>query len=218
MAWPTAAVERLRGQEEEDDDDDDGRSADGWIVIAASPTRHRRPDPAHHGLNPGAQVQRLLCQPTHPDDHDHERRTLSTLQHPPHTRAPLIDTRSQVLSGIADTVAQTLTAFRIRQQQRQADPEAAVGGKDDLFSVEIHDLVDSKRVPWPEHSRFRQGPPPFEFERMIRFMSYAFIMTPLQHRWFGFLNKTFPVHTGKATLNALKRMAFDQLLFAPCGR
>jgi protein Mpv17 len=48
-------------------------------------------------------------------------------------------------------------------------------------------------------------------------MSYAFIMTPLQHRWFAFLSKTFPLTGTGNTVTALKRVAFDQLLFAPCG-
>jgi len=117
-----------------------------------------------------------------------------------------------VLGGIADTVAQTLTAFKRRQRQRQDDPEA---GKDDFFSVEIRDM--DKKVPWPEDPKFKQAPPPFDFERTVRFMSYGFIMTPLQHRWFAFLNSTFPVVAGKGLTSALKRVAFDQLLFAPCG-
>ncbi|TKA80320.1 hypothetical protein B0A55_02204 [Friedmanniomyces simplex] len=118
-----------------------------------------------------------------------------------------------VLSGIADTTAQTLTAFRRRQAQRAADPEP--GHKDDFFSIEIQDL--DKKVPWPDSPSFCQAPPPFDFERTVRFMSYGFIMAPLQHRWFAFLHKTFPLTSGGATANALKRVAFDQLLFAPCG-
>ncbi|KAK3634905.1 hypothetical protein LTR56_012167 [Elasticomyces elasticus] len=119
-----------------------------------------------------------------------------------------------VLSGIADTTAQTLTAFRRRSAQRSlADPELAAH-RDDFFSIEIQDL--DKKIPWPDRL---PPPPPFDFERTVRFMSYAFIMAPLQHRWFAFLHKTFPFPaTGHgATANALKRVAFDQLLFAPCG-
>merc|ERR1712014_559626 len=76
-----------------------------------------------------------------------------------------------------------------------------------------------KRVPWPERHEYKQAPPPFDFERMVRFMAYPFIMAPLQHRWFGFLNTRFPVGAGSGggTMNAFRRVAFDQLLFAPCG-
>lgn len=119
----------------------------------------------------------------------------------------------QVLGGIADTTAQTLTAFRRRQAQRAADPEAG-NGKDDFFTVEIQDL--DKKVPWPD-LQSRNKPPPFDFERLIRFMAYGFMMAPLQHKWFGFLEKTFPLAGGRATASAFKRVAFDQLLFAPCG-
>ncbi|KAK5123094.1 hypothetical protein LTR85_003291 [Meristemomyces frigidus] len=118
-----------------------------------------------------------------------------------------------VLGGIADTVAQTLTAFKRRQRQRELDPEDG-NNKDDFLSMEIQEV--NKKVPWPAES-LQARPPPFDFERLVRFMSYGFIMAPLQHRWFGFLHKTFPLEGGKATTNALRRVAFDQLLFAPCG-
>lgn len=133
-------------------------------------------------------------------------------------RRPVFTTMitNAVLGGIADTVAQTLTAFKRRQRQRQSDPEAA-GNRDDFFSVEIQDLAD-KKVPWPQSPlHMRHAPPPFDFERLVRFMAYGFIMAPLQHRWFSFLHNTFPISGGKATTNALRRVAFDQLLFAPCG-
>lgn len=49
-------------------------------------------------------------------------------------------------------------------------------------------------------------------------MAYGFIMAPVQHKWFSFLAHTFPIAgSRKATTNALRRVAFDQLLFAPCG-
>jgi hypothetical protein len=90
---------------------------------------------------------------------------------------------------------------------------------DNLFSMGLQEL-DSK-VPWPENDATspasKRNPPPFDFERTVRFMAYPFIMTPLQHKWFGFLSKTFPLTGGHATLAAMKRVAFDQLLFAPVG-
>lgn len=60
----------------------------------------------------------------------------------------------------------------------------------------------------------KRGPPPFDFERLTRFMAYGFMMAPVQHKWFSFLESTFPL-AGKATSNALRRVAFDQLIFAP---
>ncbi|KAK5110384.1 hypothetical protein LTR62_006092 [Meristemomyces frigidus] len=122
-----------------------------------------------------------------------------------------------VLGGIADTTAQTLTAFRRRQAQRaQANPDQP-HKDDDFFSIEIQSL--DHKVPWPDTPASRLAPPPFDFERMVRFMAYPFIMTPLQHKWFAFLSSTFPIAAGGAgaSMQALKRVAFDQLLFAPVG-
>lgn len=119
----------------------------------------------------------------------------------------------QVLGGIADTVAQTLTAVRERANRKGG------AGKDDFLAIEIHDL--DRRNPWPDHDLIpdsKKLPPPFDFERTIRFMSYGFLMSPIQHRWFGFLSSTFPItKIGSPWIPALKRVAFDQFLFAPAG-
>jgi hypothetical protein len=64
----------------------------------------------------------------------------------------------------------------------------------------------------------RKLPAPFDFERLTRFMAYGFFMAPVQFQWFGFLAKTFPITKRHATLPALKRVAMDQLIFAPVGK
>jgi protein Mpv17 len=95
--------------------------------------------------------------------------------------------------------------------------------KDDFFNVEIHEL--EAKVPWPNEPDLLSPkaqkllPPPFDFERMVRFMAYPCIMAPVQLRWFAFLNKTFPIGIAGAsnTFAALKRVAFDQFIFAPVG-
>ena len=61
------------------------------------------------------------------------------------------------------------------------------------------------------------GPPPFDFERLTRFMSYGFIMSPVQFHWFAFLSRAFPFTKQSATVPALQRVCFDQLIFAPVG-
>lgn len=63
----------------------------------------------------------------------------------------------------------------------------------------------------------RNTPPPFDFERLTRFMSFGFIMSPLQFKWFSFLSRAFPITKESAALPALKRVAFDQLIWAPLG-
>ncbi|SMQ47005.1 unnamed protein product [Zymoseptoria tritici ST99CH_3D7] len=137
-----------------------------------------------------------------------------------YTNRPVLTTMitNAVLGGIADTVAQTLTAIRARQRQKALNPDSS--SKDDFFSVEIQDL--DKKVPWPEDDYMlpasKRGPPPFDFERLTRFMAYGFMMAPVQHKWFGFLSRIFPIEAGKGgTGNAFRRVAFDQFLFAPVG-
>jgi len=119
-----------------------------------------------------------------------------------------------LLGGIADTVAQTLTAV----SQRKTVRKNSFGlPKDDLFAIEVQDL-SLKDFPEddfvPDTKRL---PPPFDFERLTRFMAYGFMMAPIQHKWFSFLSKTFPISKTSGTVPAMKRVAFDQLLFAPVG-
>lgn len=111
-------------------------------------------------------------------------------------------------------MAQSLTSIRQRAVRKSGGPD-----KDDFFAIEIHEL--DRKIHLPDEELIPDSkllPPPFDFERLIRFMAYGFIMAPIQHKWFGFLSRTFPVG-GKSngTVNALKRVAFDQLLFAPVG-
>lgn len=60
-------------------------------------------------------------------------------------------------------------------------------------------------------------PPPFDFERLTRFMAYGFMMSPVQFHWFSFLSRSFPVTKHSGIIPVLKRVAFDQLMFAPVG-
>lgn len=64
---------------------------------------------------------------------------------------------------------------------------------------------------------YRNLPPQFDFERLTRFMSYGFLISPVQYHWFSFLNRAFPITKLHATVPALQRVCFDQLIFAPMG-
>jgi hypothetical protein len=91
--------------------------------------------------------------------------------------------------------------------------------KDDFVAIEIHEL--DRRNPMNDNDLIPDSkslPPPFDFERTVRFMSYGFIMSPLQLRWFRFLSSTFPMSKTSTWLPALKRVSFDQFLFAPAGK
>ena len=118
-----------------------------------------------------------------------------------------------VLGGVADTVAQSLTAIRERAVRKPGGP-----AKDDFFAIEIHELDEknplSPRELIPASPKL---PPPFDFERLTRFMAYGFIMAPVQFKWFQFLSRAFPITKTATTAPALKRVALDQLIFAPVG-
>ena len=60
-------------------------------------------------------------------------------------------------------------------------------------------------------------PPPFDFERLTRFMAYGFMMSPVQYHWFSFLSRAFPLPKTGGIVPAFKRVALDQLMFAPFG-
>lgn len=114
-----------------------------------------------------------------------------------------------ILGGIADTVAQSITAIRQRSARKQQD----------ATTFEIHEL-DRKNPPSERDvmaTESRALASPFDFERLTRFMTYGFAMAPLQFRWFSFLDKIFPITKTAAFSPAMKRVALDQIVFAPFG-
>jgi hypothetical protein len=113
-----------------------------------------------------------------------------------------------VLGGVADTVAQLITAFRTRRIQTSGD---------DFLSIEIPDMDKEKPLTLGELGYNRGLPPPFDFERLTRFMAYGFFMAPIQFQWFGFLSRAFPLTKMNPTAPAFKRVALDQFIFAPFG-
>lgn len=118
----------------------------------------------------------------------------------------------QVLGGIADTVAQSLTAIRAKSKRN------LTMGRDISDGIEMPDYDEKS----PYATEFliphrTSGPPPFDFERLTRFMSYGFIMSPVQYQWFAFLRRVFPTTKESATVPAMQRVCFDQLIFAPIG-
>ena len=125
-----------------------------------------------------------------------------------------------ILGGIADTVAQSITAIRERAVRKGGlSPNPA----EDPLAVEIHEL--DKKNPFNERELIPDSkilPPPFDFERLTRFMAYGFCMAqigraPVQFKWFGFLERCFPITKAAAFGPAMKRVVCDQLIFAPFG-
>lgn len=118
-----------------------------------------------------------------------------------------------ILGGIADTVAQSITAIRERAVRQPGGVK-----KNDGIAIEIHEL--DQKNPFNDRDLIPNSlglPPPFDFERLTRFMAYGFCMAPVQFKWFRFLSNTFPITKTSAFGPAMKRVAFDQLIFAPFG-
>lgn len=117
-----------------------------------------------------------------------------------------------VLGGIADTVAQTITAYKAYRTSRGPSRRC-----DNIISIEIHELDKEKPPALGEWTHAGREPPAFDFERLTRFITYGFVMAPIQFQWFKFLSRVFPITKRAATVPAMKRVAMDQLVFAPFG-
>ncbi|KKY37573.1 putative vacuolar membrane protein [Diaporthe ampelina] len=115
-----------------------------------------------------------------------------------------------VLGGIADTVAQSITAVRQRALRKAPSSPAS---RDTAYELDVKDPFTEREL-IPDSKIL---PPPFDFERLTRFMAYGFAMAPLQFKWFGFLSRTFPITKTSAFGPAMKRVAMDQIIFAPFG-
>lgn len=120
-----------------------------------------------------------------------------------------------VLGGIADTVAQSITAIRTRGV---ASRKSIGLTRQDEASIEFQDF-DRKSGEYDRDPFISSRPVPssFDFERLTRFMAYGFCVAPLQFKWFRFLERAFPITKASAFGPAMKRVVFDQLIYAPFG-
>jgi len=119
-----------------------------------------------------------------------------------------------VLGGMADTVAQSITSIRERALRKPGGPSRS----EDPIAIEIHELdkifSQTQGDLIPESEKL---PPPFDFARLLRFVGYGFMIAPIQFKWFQLLSRMFPITKGNSLGPALKRVGFDQLIFAPTG-
>ncbi len=84
--------------------------------------------------------------------------------------------------------------------------------------VEMDELNEKHENLNPElDPQFLGGPPPFDFERLLRFMAYGFLMAPIQWQWYTRLSRWFPITKTSGTVPAMQRVAMDQFIFAPIG-
>lgn len=106
-----------------------------------------------------------------------------------------------VLGGMADATAQTITAVRENALRKKGGPNPI----NDPLATEIHELDKAQEAAGgpvelvPDAAAL---PPPFDFQRLGRFMAYGFCMAPLQFKWFQLLSKTFPIATSTAATGA----------------
>lgn len=132
-----------------------------------------------------------------------------------YAKRPVLTTMitNAILGGVADTTAQVITSVREKAARKPGGPT-----KDDFLAIEIHEL--DRKLPFTAGDLIPTTdklPPPFDFERLTRFMAYPFIMGPVQFKWFGFLSKNFPIPPGGGMKAPLQRCALDQLIFSPFG-
>ncbi|CAK7233997.1 hypothetical protein SCUCBS95973_008786 [Sporothrix curviconia] len=151
--------------------------------------------------------------------------------------------QKQLRKGYAakdDDDALPLAPYRDARRRSSSDSKDSKNSKDSRdvdkdndVAIEIHDLPlpsstttnSSSRNVSPLYERdpelipaSKMLPPPFDFERLTRFMAYGFGMAPIQFKWFQFLSRTFPIVAGASAVGpTLKRVAMDQLVFAPLG-
>ncbi|KAI5282897.1 hypothetical protein KEM54_002500 [Ascosphaera aggregata] len=117
--------------------------------------------------------------------------------------------------GVADTVAQGISAYQFRSRQIQRHQKKI--DSDDKVAIEFQNLSKERpaaAAPIGE-AGFVPKARPFDFERLARFMAWGFIMAPLQLGWYAFLKRLFPVYGDATTGPALKRVACDQFIFTP---
>lgn len=135
-----------------------------------------------------------------------------------------------ILGGISDTLAQTVTAIRRRAIK---DPLSNDNGYPPSKSKQVSIELDEKLPHYghellPAHATHSATlPPPFDFQRLARFMAYGFIIAPVQFKWLQFLQRSFPfdaaaaaaagTSSAAALTPVLKRVALDQLVFSPIG-
>lgn len=55
----------------------------------------------------------------------------------------------------------------------------------------------------------------FDYDRMVRFLGWGFIMAPVQLEWFAYLGQVFPITENNQTAMSICRMLCDQILWSP---
>ncbi|KTW30067.1 uncharacterized protein T551_02011 [Pneumocystis jirovecii RU7] len=113
---------------------------------------------------------------------------------------------NSLLGGVSNMSAQTISGIQFRL--KRIDPFIS---KKNEYGVENIELSNSY------NKNFYSRSSAFSFSQLIRFMSYSFFMTPIQHWWYSFLGQLTLNSRTSDTIELVKRILMDQFLFAPIG-
>lgn len=136
---------------------------------------------------------------------------LTTKYHRLYTKSSLLATvaTNLVLYGIADTLAQSISAFYASPIRLDEDQESMV-------SEELQNpFVDYGTSPSWTVSRpsLESKSQPFAFHRLAGFMVWGFVMAFVQVVWYAILNAMF--NDDPTFVTVLERCLTDQLCFSP---
>lgn len=115
-----------------------------------------------------------------------------------------------ILTGISDTLAQTLMIVRARSRNIAYDKEAR------LDSIrERYDLPHGTN-----HDLLRGADRPFDLERQARFVCYGFLASTVQFSWYSFLEDAVKGRGSMSMSDSghrslIVRLLADQILYAP---
>ncbi|KAA8894659.1 putative integral membrane protein, Mpv17/PMP22 family [Sphaerosporella brunnea] len=121
-----------------------------------------------------------------------------------------------ILGSIADILAQTIEITT--PQRRTLYASNATGTR----KLELDEKLNQKLPRYGDqlvhiHSTSQPLPPSFDFGRLALFTSWGLVTAPLFFKWLRWLERAYPITTASTYAPVLKRVACDQLGFAPIG-
>ncbi|CAG8547985.1 11932_t:CDS:1 [Acaulospora colombiana] len=142
-----------------------------------------------------------------------------------------------ILASTSDTLAQSIILLKSSSSDKKRWYFSKPPPK--TFTDKVIEKID-QTLPAPHHENLIpdkvspnvSGGNKFDFARLGRFTSYGFIIAPIIHTWYSFLDKRFPLPTVNSnfpgsikirqnTLQTMKivfkRVVVDQTMFAPFG-
>ncbi|KAG4304756.1 hypothetical protein PORY_001809 [Pneumocystis oryctolagi] len=113
---------------------------------------------------------------------------------------------NSLLGGVSNVFAQTISAIQFLL--RRIDLFVL---KKNEYEMENIDFSNNHN----KTNSFCDISSAFNFSQLIRFMSYSFFTTPIQHLWYSFLDRLTLISKTSNIKELIKRILMDQLLFTP---